>query len=204
MTNQSDYSTNVTLIARLSDAGDQEAWSSFVDQYSPLIYWWCTRFNLQDSEAADVTQEVLVKIVALMQDHVYDSERGGFRAWLKTITANLVRDVKKATLRRTNLTGTTQAPGWLAKIADPAGLKDLAELIESGYERELLKIASARVKKRVQSHTWKIYKTTALESLPAAQVAQELGVTVGDVYVAKSRVIKMLRTEIANFDREQA
>ncbi len=188
--------TSITLIARLCDQADQDAWDRFVDQYSPLIFSWCLRFKLQETDAADVTQEVLLKLVGLMKQNTYDSQRGGFRAWLKTITSNLIRDLLKSTSRKAVADGGSQILQRLAQVADPDSIHDLGKLIEDQYERELLNVASQRVKGRVQHRTWSSYVGTAIESRSASDVAAELNMPISEVYVCKSRVLKMLRDEV--------
>lgn len=85
--------TSHTLLMRVRDIEDRKAWNEFVDRYAPLIFNWCRRLRLQETDAADVTQEVLYKLVKAMREFRYDASRGTFRAWLKTVTSNAVRDL---------------------------------------------------------------------------------------------------------------
>jgi len=200
MTEGTGYTTRITLIARLNDRSDQEAWDRFVDLYSPLIFSWCSRFQLQESDAADVTQEVLLKLVALMRDNAYDPDRGGFRAWLKTITSNLARDLLRSARRKR--TPQIDSPGEpIGQWIDPTSLNALTRMIEQQYERELVDRASEIVRQRVQPTTWLSYQGTAIEQRSAADVAAELNLPVSEVYVGKSRVIKMLREVVKQLDQ---
>lgn len=88
--------TSVTLLMRLKDLEDHEAWAVFVERYTPVIFAWCRRFHLQDSDASDITQDVLVKLMRSMQTFQYQPDRGRFRGWLKTVTANAIRDSKRS------------------------------------------------------------------------------------------------------------
>ena len=101
---------------------------------------------------------------------------------------------------RPSSTGNERSLRQLVNLQDETSFKDLALLIERGYERELLTLASTRVRNRVRDKTWKAYVGTAVEGMPAAVVAKKLNVTVSEVYVGKSRVLKMLRREIAKLD----
>ena len=196
----SGLTTSITLLARLDDTSDQTAWSRFVDAYSPQIHSWCIKAGLRDIDAADATQDVLLKLVNLMRESKYHPDRGSFRGWLKTVTSNLVRDIMRMQKSRPSSTGNERSLRQLVNLQDETSFKDLALLIERGYERELLTLASTRVRNRVRDKTWKAYVGTAVEGMPAAVVAKKLNVTVSEVYVGKSRVLKMLRREIAKLD----
>src|SRR5215211_1756070 len=89
--------TRLSLLARLARPGprDEDAWREFVDCYAPLIYRWCRRWNLQDSDAKDVTQAVLLKVATRMESFTYDPA-GSFRAWLRTLTHHAWQDFLSA------------------------------------------------------------------------------------------------------------
>src|SRR5262245_59330891 len=92
MNKQESTKTSRTLLLRVRDADDREAWEAFVHRYAPRIFYCCRQYRLQESDAADITQEVLIKLVRVMRDFQYDPQRGSFRGWLKTVTANAARD----------------------------------------------------------------------------------------------------------------
>ena len=170
--------------------------------YSPHIFSWCQRFGLQDSDAADVTQAVLLKLVRLMQDFEYQPDKGSFRGWLKTVTSNLTRDLLRQKGRISEGAGDTDAWSRIANLGDPSAYEALANLIEESYERELLAIASERIQKRVQPKTWQAYEAVR-DGLTSAQAAAQLGINVADVYVAKSRIVKLLKSEVEKLDRDE-
>ena len=192
-----DSQTSGTLLMRVRDVNDQQAWDEFVERYTPKIFLWCRRFHLQESDASDVTQEVLVKLVGAMQSFVYDPSRGSFRGWLKTVTANAVRDLGRNWQRKGRASGDDQLQRLAASVEDTASIQALEEAINRAHREEILQEAEARVSLRVEPHTWKAYRLTAVEQQPAAQVARELEMRISEVYVAKSRVIKMLRETVA-------
>ena len=81
MSGAHDSGTRITLLGRLRrDPGDQEAWGEFVEQYGPKVFAWCRRWGLQEADAQDVTQDVLLKLARKMKDFTYDPSRS-FRAW---------------------------------------------------------------------------------------------------------------------------
>ncbi|MEM7313181.1 MAG: sigma-70 family RNA polymerase sigma factor [Planctomycetota bacterium] len=198
--NDKNAATSVTLLGRIQDPEDGSAWNEFVDRYAPQIFSWCLRYRMQDSDAADVTQEVLCKLVEKMRSFRYEPSRGRFRGWLKTVTANTVRDLVASRKRRATVRGEAQDVEWLEFVADERATNELADRIEQAYQSELLQAAEAIVRMRVKPHTWSAYQLAAVEQVPAAEVAKQLEIGVSDVYVSKSRVIKMLREEVLKLD----
>lgn len=188
----------MTLLCRIQNVQDATAWEDFVARYAPQIFRWSQRFSLQESDAADVTQEVLVKLVSAMQSFRYEPTKGSFRAWLKSVTSNVVRDM----LRRRARSASPHDAQIMDLLENENASTELADYIESAWQQELLEIAEAHVRMRVQPHTWEAYRLTAIENIPAPEAAQSLGLAVADVYVAKSRIIKMLRNEVRALNTE--
>ena len=188
--------TSSTLLLRLRDLEDEEAWSEFLQRYTPRIYQWCRRYNLQESDASDVTQEVLGKLLRAMRSFEYAPSKGSFRGWLKTVTNNAIRDFVSTLKNPGRGSGDTMMYRNLAAIQDPDALAALAETIEAEAEQELLIEAESRVKLRVKPHTWLAYQLTARNQMKPADAAERIGMPVSEIYVARSRVIKMLRQEV--------
>ncbi len=128
--------------------------------------------------------------------------RGRFRGWLRTVTANSVRDMVASRRRRATAAGGDEHNLALQRLADDAAVEDLWTTVEAEYRRELLEAAEHRVQMRVMRHTWDAYQMAAVEQVPASEVAERLGIGVSDVYVAKSRVIKLLRQEVSRMDAD--
>ncbi len=198
----SELNTSKSLLLRLKDLQDQEAWNNFVDRYGPEIYRWCKEFNIQESDALDLTQEVLAKLVATMRSFEYDVNLGTFRGWLKTVTKNAVRDLGKKWERRITGSGETAINNYLLMLAAPEALNTLEMRIEAQYEAELLAEAERLVSHRVQPKTWRAFQMVARQQIPVKQVAKELAMPISDIYVAKSRVLKMLREEVSKLNAD--
>jgi RNA polymerase sigma-70 factor (ECF subfamily) len=180
--------TRPSLLVRIRDAGDREAWRQFVEVYAPLVYKFARRRGLQDADAADLTQDVLQAVAGASKRLVYDPERGTFRAWLYTVARNKLRNFLLARQRRRD-------------EGDPHLLEDQpareeVELWEREYEQRLFDWAVERVRGRFHEATWRAFWMTAVESRGAPEAAAELGMSVGAVYIAKSRVLARLRKEI--------
>jgi RNA polymerase sigma factor (sigma-70 family) len=197
MTVDSKSQTSVTLLGRLrQDGNDQAAWSEFVRRYGPKICGWCRQWSLQEADAQDVAQDVLLKLAEKLRTFAYDPSKS-FRGWLKTLTHHAWCDFLAAR-RRTVPTGA--GPGnWEQLESQEAGL-DLLERLNEEFDREMLDEAMARVQVRVAPHTWEAFRLTAVENLPGAEVAQRLKITVAMAFIAKSRVQKMIRAEVERLE----
>jgi len=182
------WKTSTSLLLRLRDTADQEAWAEFVARYAPMIRRWCRRWFAREPD--DMVQEVLTKLVGVMGSFAYQSRPGRFRSWLKTVARNLVAELRRR--RDDRWVGLPDAD--LAAIE--AAQTDLAERLIAEHERELLALASERVRRRVQPATWAAFVETARNGRRAAEVARELGMPVGSVYQATYSVTRLLRQEV--------
>jgi len=188
----SDADTSLTLLERLQkNPDDPQAWSLFVERYQPRIRRWCITWGLQDSDADDVAQDVLVKLFGALRKFRYDPSRS-FRAWLKTVTQHAWSDFVAA--RRKN---PAHNSGRIDTIADSAEAQsDLKQQLEDAFDRELLEVAMRRIKGRTKPPNWEAFQLTAIEGLSGAEAAIKLGMPVGHVFVAKHRVQKALQDEV--------
>jgi RNA polymerase sigma-70 factor (ECF subfamily) len=180
------------------DPADRQAWDEFVLRYQPMIRAWCLRWGSQPSDADDVAQQVLVRLLGAMKKYHYDPS-AGFRGWLKTVTHNAWLDFV-ASCRRT--------PGQdherLASIADSHdAMADLENQMETAFEQELLELAMHRVEERVKSTTWEAFRLTHIENLSGTEAAERLNLPVSQVYVAKHRVVKLLKEELQGLKAER-
>jgi RNA polymerase sigma-70 factor (ECF subfamily) len=193
-----DSQTSPTLLGRLRQTpNDQTAWAAFVTRYGPQVLAWCRHWGVQDSDAQDVAQEVLLALARAMRDFEYDPA-GSFRGWLRTVTRRAWLRYQE---RHRRPGGGTGDSAILAQLDAQQVGEDLLHHIEEECDRELLEHAMALVRLRVQPNTWEAFRLTALEELPGVEVAQRLGMPIGSVYVAKSNVRRMIQEEIARLDR---
>jgi RNA polymerase sigma factor (sigma-70 family) len=189
--------TRVTLLTRLRQGrSDQSDWDEFVERYGRHIYRWCRQWKLQDADAEDVTQNILVKLSQHLRQFAYDPSRS-FRGWLKTVAHHAWRDFEDGRRRAPSAAGDSRVRGWMLTLE---ARDDLARRLEEAFDLELLEAAKARVRLRVAPHTWEAFRLLALEGLPAAEVAARVRLQVAMVYVAKSKVQRMLREEIEKLE----
>src|SRR6516164_11213245 len=187
-------STRETLLARLRhDPTDQAAWGEFVEHYGRHIYRWCRQWQLQDADAEDVTQEILLKLAEKLRTFAYDPSRS-FRGWLKTITHHAWRDFVDQRGRRARGAGGDHEAQELLHTLEAR--EDLVQKLEEAFDHELLEAAKVQVRLRVAPHTWEAFRLAALDGVPIPEVAARVNMQVAMVYVAKSKVQKMLQEEI--------
>jgi RNA polymerase sigma factor (sigma-70 family) len=198
MTDAPDLRTSATLLGRLRHfPTDQVAWSEFVDRYGAAIYGWCRRWHLQDADAKDVTQAVLVTLCIKMRTFRYDTKLS-FRGWLRTLTRHTLIDLAASRRPAIRGAGSSEDSDWLESLE---ARDDLIERIDAQFDRELFEEATIRVRLRVEPHTWEAFRLTAIELMSGAEVAARLGMKVATVFKAKSKVQSMLREEIGHLER---
>jgi RNA polymerase sigma-70 factor (ECF subfamily) len=188
--------TRLSLLVRLTRSGpaDERAWREFVDYYAPVIYRWCVRRGLQDTDAQDVTQQVLLKLATKLPTFNYDPDKS-FRAWLRTLTHHAWADFLTG-----QGGGASGHPTAWAALATAEARDDLLRRIEDEFDLELLEQAMAFVRTKVEPATWEAFRLTALEGLTGADAAHQLGKQVATVYVLRSNVQKLLQAAVAELE----
>jgi RNA polymerase sigma factor (sigma-70 family) len=198
---QESPATRASLLVRLRDGADVGAWQEFVHLYAPVIYGFARKRGLQDADAADLMQEVLRSLSSAVARLEYDSTRGTFRGWLFTVTRNKVFNFLESRSRRVQGSGDSRMQRQLEQHAESDG--KLSADWEADYQRNLAAQAMERVKGEFQAATWQAFIQTAVEGRAPAQVARSVGLSVGAIYVAKSRVIARLRQEIERMQGDE-
>jgi RNA polymerase sigma-70 factor (ECF subfamily) len=189
--------TRPSLLVRIRDARDAEAWRQFVQTYGPVVYGYGRKRGLQDADAADLTQEVLRAVAGSVGRLDYDERRGSFRGWLFTLAHHKLYDL---TARRRNGRG-GEGTGVQTLLDElPARDEDRA-LWDQEYERRLFARAAAQVRGDFQEATWQAFWLTAVDGRAVKDVAGQLGLTVAAVYLARSRVMARLRERIGELEK---
>jgi RNA polymerase sigma factor (sigma-70 family) len=201
MADSSAARTSSSLLGRLrQEAPDQQAWAEFVRRYGAQIYRWCCKWKLQEADAQDVTQTVLVKLAEKMRTFSYDPSRS-FRAYLKTITNYALCDFLESRKRPGAAGGGSQVLDLLQTIEARA---DLVEELKTAFDHELLDEAMERVRRRVEPHTWEAFRQTAVDGLSGAEVARKLAMKVATVFKARSKVQQMLQEEMRTLEKPES
>jgi RNA polymerase sigma factor (sigma-70 family) len=193
MSADSADTTRVTLLHRLNqNPTDQLSWAEFVRSYGPAIRGWLIHWGLQEADAQDVAQNVLLRLTAKLPQFKYDPTKS-FRGWLKTLTHHAWHDFVTEAGYRTRGSGDTSV---LDQLQSVEAREDLTARVEATFDKELLEMALLRAKERVADTTWQAFKLAALDGVAPQTVADQLSVRVSQVYLAKHRVQKLVQEEI--------
>ncbi len=182
------HTTSLTLLKRVRQTNDQAAWNRFVSLYSPLLFAFARRASMNDSDAADVVQDVFLVLMAELPGLEYDGVRKNFRGWLKTITVNKCRERQR---RRVVVSEGNES--GLSGVVDDA---TVSKFWENEYQKHLIARALEIMQAEFEPTTWQACWQTTVKERPVADVAAELGITINAVYVARSRVLRRLREEL--------
>jgi RNA polymerase sigma factor (sigma-70 family) len=186
--------TNASLLIRVRNPRDEQAWTQFEEVYRPLVYGFVRKHGLQDADAADLSQEVLRLVSSAIKKLEYDPQVGSFRGWLFTVVRNQLRKFLGRRRPHEQGTGDTEMQDILAEQPSPEE-SETQEWVEE-YERRMFTFAAAQVRGDFKESTWQAFWQTGVQGMRAKEVAKSLGMTVAAVYLAKSRVMARLKEQI--------
>jgi RNA polymerase sigma-70 factor, ECF subfamily len=176
---------------------DPAAWERLVNLYTPLVFRWCRRCGLQPADAADVGQQVFLAVARKVRDFRRNRPGGSFRAWLRAIARNRLRDFFRTARTRDARAAGGDAFAWLEQVA--AGPDPSDPTPEDGEEEALLfRRATELMQAEFEERTWQAFWQSAVDGRRAAEVAAGLGMTANAVYLARGRVLRRLREEFAD------
>lgn len=196
----SNPDTRESLILRLPSSQDALAWREFIAIYEPLIIRFAGRRGLQEADAREIAQNVLIAVAKSVDRWQPDRERGRFRAWLFRIARNqLINWISKQA---------TQASS--ARALDGSALEQFpsedcrAAEIELEYRREMFRVAAAQARDSFSASTWDAFWRTAVLAESVDSVAASLSLSPGAVYIARSRVTSKIRDIIVQLEDNNA
>jgi RNA polymerase sigma-70 factor (ECF subfamily) len=197
--------TRYSLLSRLQNWDDQQSWKTFFDTYWRLIYSIALKSGLTEAEAQDVVQETIICVAKDINKFKRDRKLGSFKGWLRNLTRWRIADQLRK--RKPNALGEDAASNGdisvvdLAEIPDPAGA-GLESLWEAEWQSNLMEAALERVRRRVKEEHYQIFDLNVIRQWPASKVAKILEVNIAQVYLAKHRVLALLKREVRMLEKQ--
>ena len=185
--------TRSSLIIRLRRSDDQLAWNDFIEIYQPLVFRLAKARGLQEADALDLTQEVLTRVAKAIRQFDPDAP-GTFRGWISRITRNLVIDF----LRSKNRQQLTSDDTAIRQLVESQPSVEDSRWFDLEHRRQVFHWAATKIKGLFKDKTWEAFWLTSVENRSVKQVADELGLTTGAVYIARSRVISKLKQKVSH------
>ena len=184
-----ELKTSAAMFEEMRDPSNREAKERFCRRYQTMIMTLCHKRGLQDADAADVTQGIMLILLDLMPEFIYDPNKGRFRDWVSVITRNacfqfLARDESRK---------------YRPLLDDVQARHDLEQSLEEHARIEALHAAMEEVRKRVSPRDWGIFHQLSFEGRSGAELAKELGMTISAVFKAASRVRKKVAEQVREF-----
>ena len=189
--------TRESLIVQIKDPSNRLAWERFVAIYQPVIYRIAIARGLQDADAHDLTQQVLMAVATAIPRWERSSPSARFHHWLRRVTRNAI--INAVTRRKGELaTGSSSVRDLLAEIQQPEPATE--SLVELEVRRELYAIAAETVRGEVHPETWRAFELTVVEGISNADAATNLGKTTGSIYTCRCRVMQKLRAAVEKLE----
>lgn len=189
--------TQNSLLLQVQDPQNAEAWEQFASLYQPVIYRLSRRRGLQDADAQDLSQQVLITVSTAIGDW---EDRGGgirFRHWLRKVARNAILNALSRRPRDAPVGGTSVQE----LIQDVAHADDdVTQQLETEYRRELYLRASEQIREEVLPETWQAFELSVVEGLSIEATAAEIGKSIGTVYAARSRIMRRLQESVAKLE----
>jgi RNA polymerase sigma factor (sigma-70 family) len=186
--------TRPSLLLRMKNALDQQAWSEFHQIYEPLIVRLILQRGLKEVDSHEVTQDVFVAVARAIGRWESDPARGSFRGWLSRITRNLVVNFLIRRSRHPRGSGDSDFARWLDQV--PAPDDGESQLFDLERRRQVFLWAASEIRSEFRESAWQAFWLTSVEGRGVTEVAQELGITAGALYVARSRIMKRFREKV--------
>ncbi len=188
--------TRASLLLRIRDPRDHEAWEEFASMYRPVVVNLACYRGMQAADAEDLAQQVLLALSQAIQRFELDPERGRFRVWLKTIAR---RGIINALTRGVPDRGAGGSSMLELLNAQPAS-GQATESLSLDYRREIFSVAAEQIRGEFGADTWRAFWRSVVDGEPVDQVAEEMGRSRGSIYTARSRVMYRLKQKVQELD----
>jgi RNA polymerase sigma-70 factor (ECF subfamily) len=191
--------TRNSLLLQMRNPRDAVAWEQFVEIYRPAVYRLARRRGLQDADADDLAQRVLMSVSKAIGKWEKDENRGTFRAWLLRVARNAI--VNAVTRRPAD--SAKGGTSVLVRLNEQAATDNaVADLIEDEHRRAVFRWAAEEVRSEFHQSSWLAFQLTAVEQLSVEDAAAEVGKSAGAVYAARSRITRRLKQKIQELGAE--
>ncbi len=206
--NQESIPTRHSLLNRLKDWDDDASWREFFETYWELIYNVARKAGLTDSEAQEAVQETIIGVAKRIGEFEVNRERGSFKAWLLQQSRWRIADQFRKRSQWRGLPGASPAQppddtgtAPVNRIPDPASIA-LDSAWDDEWNRHLMHLAMEKVKTQVSTKQLQMFDLHTLQGLSVSEAARTLGVNVASIYMAKSRVGRLLKTEVRRLKKD--
>lgn len=189
--------TRQSLLLRVKDPADRDAWAEFVSIYRPAVLRFALRRGLQLADAEDVTQRVFMSVARAIPDWNASKDAGSFRAWLIKVTRNNVINAISRQPRAKASGGTSSVKRWNETLDE----RTLEEDLDWELRRAEFRDAAEKVKRDFDAATWQAFWLTMVENREISEVAKELGKSTGSIYAARSRVMRRIKKTIEGIEQ---
>ena len=187
--------TSITLLQRLQSSDDSENWDRLMSLYRPLLMAWLRKYHVQDFDLDDLMQEVLMAVAKDLPTFDHNGRTGAFRAWLRSIMVNRLRNFWRSRGRQLQAQGGSDIQLRLAQLDDPSS--EMSQLWNQQHDLHVAHQLLQQVEPDFTAQTWAAFTRVAIDGQRADAVAVELGISTNAVFIAKSRVLSRLRREAA-------
>ncbi len=184
-------STSESLLFRLRESDNSEAWSRFSELYTPLIFFWARKNGLDAHDSSDLVQEVMTLVFQKLPEFQYDPNRS-FRGWLRQVTLNKHRE----RLRKKKLNVDAVSQTHLSNLPENGQAASAGQTWDQDYCRNLVGTAIDLMRKEFAPQTWQALKLFVSTDKTAQEIADATGVSTSTIYTAKSRLMKRLRQDL--------
>lgn len=193
--------TRESLLLRITDPADRDAWEEFVAVYRPIIYRMARRRGLQDADAQDLIQRVLASVASSIHRWQHDRSRGRFSTWLGRVTRNAIID----TVRRIKPDQSVGGSSMLQQLHRlPQSEESTEAEIRREYRRQLFRRAAALIQEEFNQAAWNAFWITTVEHVTVSDAAERTGKSIGSVYAARSRVMRRLKEKLDQLETDDA
>ena len=191
--------TRPSLLLRVRDPADREAWAEFSEIYRPVICRLARLKGLQAADAEDLAQQVLISIANAIERWEPEPGRAKFRTWVRRIAQNAILN---ALTRGAPDKASGDDNDHLLLQQSPARTGPDSDLLKTEYRREVFVWAARQIRDEFTEGTWNSFWLTAVAGQEVDDVAAQLGRSRGSVYASRSRVMKRLKQMVEEFDED--